>query len=219
MTDAKAWHDRWREGRIGFHASDVNPYLKAFWSTLAVRADSSVFVPLCGKSLDLHWLASRHDSVIGVELSPIAIADFFNEAALVPTRTVAGPLTFWTSNNLTLIEGDFFALDRTHLDGATAFFDRASLIALPEALRGRYMTHLANLMPSGSTGLTVTLDYTGGAMKGPPFAVSDEEFSVLCDGKFTRQRLKTVDVLENEKKFRDRGATSMSETAWRIDRD
>ncbi|MEN7344220.1 MAG: thiopurine S-methyltransferase [Pseudomonadota bacterium] len=218
MSDAKAWHDRWRDGRIGFHADHINPYLEAFWSTLSISSEASVFVPLCGKTLDLHWLAARQRHVIGVELSAIAIADFFTEADLLPERTVRGPLTFWTANNLTLIEGDFFALESVHLDQATSFFDRAALIALPVEIRKRYMAHLANLMPPDSIGLTVTLDYGGGAMTGPPFAVPDAEFSSLSQSRFDINPLQRKDVLANEGKFRDRGVTHMTETAWRLQR-
>ena len=39
----------------------------------------SILVTMCGKSVDLLWLCSRGHSVTGVELSPIAVEQFFKE--------------------------------------------------------------------------------------------------------------------------------------------
>mgnify|MGYP003529788041 CR=1 FL=1 len=47
------WHERWQTGQIGFHQSAVHPFLARWWPTLGIRADARVYVPLCGKSLDI----------------------------------------------------------------------------------------------------------------------------------------------------------------------
>ncbi len=43
------------------------------------RPSISILVPLCGKSLDLHWLYQHGHSVVGVELSGLAAKQFFEE--------------------------------------------------------------------------------------------------------------------------------------------
>ena len=50
------WESRWQEDRIGFHLKEVNPYLIKFSDQLLLQNPDRVFVPLCGKTLDLCWL-------------------------------------------------------------------------------------------------------------------------------------------------------------------
>ena len=54
--DRDFWLSTWHEGKIGFHLGTVNPQLLAHHQVLR---GTRVFVPLCGKSLDLAWLAAR----------------------------------------------------------------------------------------------------------------------------------------------------------------
>ena len=78
------WHQRWHDNQIGFHQSAPTPLLLEHWPALGVPAGAKVFVPLAGKSLDMAWLASQGYAVLGVELSPLAIAQFFAEHGLQP---------------------------------------------------------------------------------------------------------------------------------------
>ena len=80
------WHDRWREGRIGFHQDKPTPLLLKHWPSLDVAPGAKVFVPLAGKSLDLAWFASQGYRVLGVELSQLAVEQFFAEHGLQPAR-------------------------------------------------------------------------------------------------------------------------------------
>ena len=70
--DNELWQQSWRDRKTDFHQKIVSPHLVRFWSSLGLAASDRVFVPLCGKSLDLLWLAQQGHTVIGVELSPLA---------------------------------------------------------------------------------------------------------------------------------------------------
>lgn len=85
MKDPEFWHNKWAANQIGFHLEDVNPLLIEFWGHTKPQREDSVFVPLCGKSEDLIWLASKHDVVQGVELSEIAVRSFFFRTFLYTT--------------------------------------------------------------------------------------------------------------------------------------
>src|SRR3546814_8142059 len=82
--DPDFWQQRWRDNRIGFHRDGVLPLLEKHWPSLGLATGSRVFVPLCGKSLDMAWLAARGHRVLGVELSPLAVGQFFDENGLAP---------------------------------------------------------------------------------------------------------------------------------------
>lgn len=177
--DATFWHQRWSEGRIGFHEGQVNAHLKKHEAVLP--AGSTVFVPLCGKAEDLAWLAGRGHRVVGVELVESAVQAFFAEHALSPTVTSAGELKRYEAQGITLFAGDVFAVGAAQLVGATALYDRAALIALPPALRERYARHVSALMPKGAAGLLVAVEYPVGTLEGPPFSVPEAEVRQLYE--------------------------------------
>ncbi|CAG0963598.1 partial Thiopurine S-methyltransferase, partial [Gammaproteobacteria bacterium] len=102
------WLQRWHEGRIGFHRTEVMPLLEKHWGALALAAGSRVFVPLAGKSLDLLWLAAQGHRVLGVELSPLAIEQFFSEHGLTPQVHTSRYGTHHVAGDIELICGDAF---------------------------------------------------------------------------------------------------------------
>ena len=179
--EADFWHSRWQEGRIGFHQSDVNTFLKSWWPTLELTAQSTVFVPLCGKSLDMLWLAAQGYHVIGVELSEIAAQEFFSEQGLQPDIQQADNFVGYSANGVTILCGDFFDLTANDLGGVAAVFDRAALIALPKDLRQAYASHLRKLLPAGCQMLLVAMEYDETALSGPPFNVAWAEIATLFD--------------------------------------
>ena len=75
--DEQFWQARWAENQIGFHQRETNPYLERYWSQLQLPAGCQVLVPLCGKTLDMLWLAAQGHRVLGVELAERAVEDFF----------------------------------------------------------------------------------------------------------------------------------------------
>lgn len=173
------WLERWAENAIGFHQPDINSHLQAFWHELGLAPGSRVLVPLCGKSLDMLWLLSQGHEVLGVELSPTAVAAFFEENDLRPTVRQVGAFQHWQAGELSILCGDFFQLTPDELRGVSAVYDRASLVALPPAMRRRYADHLAATIAPGVPILLVTVDYPQDERDGPPFSVSEDEVRAL----------------------------------------
>ena len=207
------WHERWQTQQIGFHLDHVHPLLVKHAELL--RDDARVFVPLCGKSMDLAWLAARGHSVVGVELSELAARAFFTEQKLVATESTFGPFKRFQAGSIEILCGDFFALEPEHL-AATAVYDRAALIALPEPMRKRYVEHMAQLLPAHAKGLLITLDFD--ASSGPPFSVPSHEVHARYEPAFTVRELERSSILDIEPRFRERGITSLHETAYALER-
>jgi len=178
--DASFWRARWREGRTGFHEGRPNSFLEQFASRL--DGHQRVLVPLCGKSADLAYLASRGHRVVGAELVADAVEAFFAEHQLTPRVVPHADLTEYITESITIYAGDFFALDRARLGPIDAIYDRAAIIALPESLRRRYVDHLIDLARPRLRALTVTLVYDQAQMPGPPYSVTDEELARLYHG-------------------------------------
>jgi thiopurine S-methyltransferase len=217
-TDPEFWRDRWDRGEIGFHQSQVNADLQAHWPRLQCPQSATVFVPMCGKSVDMVWLHAQQHTVIGVELSAVAVTDFFSEQKLQPVRTRAGRLERWSVAGYELYVGDFFDLGAELLTQVRAVYDRAALIALPPPLRVRYARHLSALLGAGCPMLLLTMDYPQQQMPGPPFAVGEAVVHALFGEEFTVRQIASRDALHEEPRFQKRGLTSRDEQAYLLER-
>lgn len=208
------WLERWERAEIGFHQDQVNPYLLRYWPELHAAQGGEVFVPLCGKSLDMLWLRQQGFGVLGVELSPIAVRDFFAENGMQLTHSVSGQFDCCEADGIRILCGDFFELTRSHMTQVRAVYDRASLVALPPEMRERYARHLAEILPAGTQVLLVTFDYPQQEMAGPPFAVSPAEVEALYGPYAEVRLLMQEDALDQNPRFRQRGVTRMQENIF-----
>jgi thiopurine S-methyltransferase len=217
---ADFWLERWRDGRTFFHQPKVMPSLQKYWPTLEMPAGSRVLVPLCGKSLDMFWLAEQGMRVLGVELSQIAVEQFFAENALHPEITESAMGRHYSAPagdvNIEIICGDIFKLDAATLSSCTAVYDRAALIALPPPMREPYVRHVYGQLADGFRGVLITLDYAQEQMGGPPFSVPETEVRSLyvkhCEAVIVDRR----SILEEEPKFAERGVTKLEEIVYRM---
>jgi thiopurine S-methyltransferase len=173
------WQARWAEGRIGFHEGKPNRYLERHAARIA--SARRVLVPLCGKAVDLAYLAGRGHEVVGVELVEDAVRQFFAEQGVTPTVERRGAFVVYSAGTITVFAGDMFATDAALVGRIDAVYDRAALIALPPEMRPRYVTHVRGLA-AGAPILLVTLEYPQEVMEGPPFAVLEDEVRRLYAG-------------------------------------
>ncbi|QKQ24191.1 thiopurine S-methyltransferase [Candidatus Ruthia endofausta] len=148
MTD---WITCWHEWKIGWHKNQPNSRLIEFIACLKLSTNACVFVPLCGKSVDIYC-------------------------------------------------DDYFDFDTSILNHVSAVYDRASLIALPLALRAKYASHLYAIIPADCRMLLLTLNYPQSQMSGPPYAVNKAEVVLLFKG-FECQQLQCFNDIKNEPKF------------------
>ena len=73
------WVNKWEKNELGFHLEQPNAFLTSNFSKLALPEGSRIFLPLCGKTLDISWLLSKGYKVTGSELVPAAIDQLFAE--------------------------------------------------------------------------------------------------------------------------------------------
>ncbi len=168
------WHDKWQKQQIGFHEPKANPLLLAHLKALDLAPSSKIFLPLCGKTLDIAWLLAQGFEVVGAELNKLAVCALFEEMHITPTISECGALTRYSAKGLDIYLGDIFALQATTLGPVAAIYDRAALIALPETMRRDYSKHIRNLTGTAKQ-LLITVEYDQSLQAGPPFNVSAAE--------------------------------------------
>lgn len=212
------WLERWREGRIGFHLNQVMPLLRKHWPSLQVASGERVLVPLCGKTLDMAWLASQGYKVLGVELSQVAVEQFFDEHSLTPTQHDTTQGRHYIAGDIEIICGDIFQLSAETLSECAAVYDRAALIALPARMRQGYVDHIYNQLPHDCKGLLITLDYPQEQKDGPPFSVPDAEVQTLFSGATSATIIDRRDILQEEEKFVQSGVQRLETIVYRLDR-
>ena len=191
--DASFWLQKWKKNDIGFHKSEANPILVKYFKELSLVKGSRVFLPLCGKTLDIPWLLSNGYRIAGAELIEIAIEQLFIELGVEPKISGAGELKHYSAINIDIFVGDIFDVSSHMLGPVNAIYDRAALVALPEAMRNRYTAHLTEITVKAPQ-LLVSYEYDQNLMDGPPFSISNEEVNQHYGDNYNLTLLASTDV-------------------------
>ena len=206
--EADFWHNRWERGEIGFHEGKANPLLVAYFKKLHLKNGCRVFIPLCGKTLDIAWLLAGGYQVVGAELSKLAIDELFQSLCLQPTIVQTGALMHYSANDIDIYVGDIFDLTTQTLGKVHAIYDRAAIVALPAETRKHYAAHLMNITHSAPQ-LVIAYEYDQSLMNGPPFSVSEVELQRHYGASYSLAALETKEV-EGAMKNK----TAATETIW-----
>jgi len=187
-TAGPSWQDRWQAGQIGFHKPEPHDLLVRHQPDLKGRA--RVYVPLCGKSVDLVWLFEHGHDVVGSEFVPEAVAAFFAEQTEAleakPTSVVFGDVVLHEVPGLRIVQGDAFAVDTAILGGSVdAVWDRAALVAIDPDRRADYVTALKRVLTRDGVIVLVTFSYDQAKMDGPPWSIDRAEVERLFGADFT----------------------------------
>ena len=214
---AEFWLERWRTGATGWHQAAVNPLLIKHWPALNLSSRCSVFVPLCGKSLDMRWLREAGHSLFGVELAEAAVRAFFEEAS-IPFERVENPgeLPRFSGGGYHIYCGDYLEISAPQLHVAKGTYDRGALIALPPKQRMIYADHVQRVIPRGGRILLLTLEYDQAKADGPPFSVEAGEVQALYGARCRVEPLERLQTDDLPPHFKEAGMATLTERVYRI---
>jgi thiopurine S-methyltransferase len=210
--DASFWHQRWRTNEIPFHEHAVNQQLLKHFSALSLAKAGRVFVPLCGKSLDIGWLLSRGHAVAGAELSEIAVQQLFVELGMEPSIVELGTVRHYHGQKIDIFVGDIFQVSREMLRPVDAVYDRAALVALPAEVRQRYAAHLMEITATAPQ-LLICYEYDQALQAGPPFSVGRKELHRHYRESYRLTLLDSADVAGGLK-----GKCPAKENVWLLNK-
>ena len=215
------WSERWENGQIGFHQSKVHPMLRSHAPDL-VRPVDTVLVPLCGKSLDLLFLAELisgpEAKVQGVEFIEQAVREFFNENRI--EHRDAGEGRF-VSEKIELFCRDFLGSSPAQLAGigpANFIYDRAALVALPAEMRPAYAQNITRVAAPKALMFLVTFEYDQRKVPGPPFSIAPETVAELYAPHFIIEERERHVAPPRNPRFVEGGVESVAEVAWLLKR-
>lgn len=215
--EAKFWLERWMNRQIGWHQAEFNPWLVKYWPTFGLPESASVFVPLCGKSLDMLWLKAAGHRVFGVELSELAIKEFFAEAQ-IEFEIIENPpeLPRYRGDVFNIYCGDYLEISAPQLGVAHGTYDRGGLVALPAEQRITFADHVQRVIPDGGHMLLLTFEYDQALVAGPPFNVAQAEVQALYGGRCKVELLETATTDVVPPHFTEAGVTSALEGVYHI---
>ncbi|XP_035825696.1 probable thiopurine S-methyltransferase isoform X2 [Aplysia californica] len=201
----KYWSNRWDEGSIGFHKDEVHPMLIKYFDKLFPSGKTGrVFVPLCGKTLDMRWLAGKDISVVGLDAVRMSLEQFFSDQNLQYTEEKApqlaenGALLKSSDNKIHLYLGDMLNFSPDVEGTFEAVWDRASLVALNREDVSKYVSIIKSLLKPGGRCLLEVMDYDVSIMEDlgdlstrppPPHPMYEAELKQLYEPEFTVQYL------------------------------
>lgn len=204
------WIQRWEEKNIGFHEENINPLLIKYLKTLNLKHSSKVFIPLCGKTLDISWLLMLGHDIIGAELSEIAVKELFDELHLTPKISKYDNILMYSAPNINIFVGDIFDIKTSMIDKIDIIYDRAALVALPKDVRIRYTQHLRELS-NNAPQILFCCEYDQSLMNPTPFSIEEDEIKEHYENHYTIKLLEKKEIEGGLK-----GKYEASDTVWHL---
>ncbi|XP_060084614.1 thiopurine S-methyltransferase-like isoform X1 [Ylistrum balloti] len=173
--EMQGWLNCWEKDTAPWHIHHVHEAIEKYHEILAASptAKNKIFIPLCGKTVDIKYLADRGNEVVGLEASEIAVRDFFTEQNIEYTSedvpAVKGKLYRSSDKMIKIYCCDLFLFSAEVESGFSGIWDRGSLIAMSQADQKRYIGLIKTLTYPGIGYLLEMPDRDPNI--GPPFSV------------------------------------------------
>jgi thiopurine S-methyltransferase len=216
------WQDKWRRNDIAFHQPQVNPLLQQYLPSLKLRPGDQVLVPLCGKSVDMDWFIQQGLSVIGVEVSAVAIADYFAALAIIPKQQAQGNFMRWHFEQRQILCGDIFDLRLKDLNKIKLVYDCAALTALPPQLRILYVAHLRRTLPASNQILLMTVESSETSLSPldtlPSAQRIDSEVSALYQKEYQIELLHGASCIRIDPEYPSIGPCALDEKVYLLNK-
>jgi thiopurine S-methyltransferase len=208
------WARRWKAGQTSFHEGAPNDLLTRHVARVETKPRLRIFVPLCGKTFDMRWLAERGHEVVGVEVVSDAVTGFFEDWKVDPARSKIGGSPALSANGVTLVCGDMFAQTPEALGKFDVIYDRAALVALEPSTRASYVERCKSFLGIGGVTFLVTLAYDQSLALGPPWSIDPTSVQWLFSGR-------PIEALETHaisatKRLAEAGIATVDESAYLI---
>jgi len=212
------WIQAWKEGQTRFHLSEINPNLLNYvdQNPKLTQEKMNIFVPLCGKTLDLIFLRDLGHNVYGIELSQLAVEEFFKQNDISYKIKDVGDLKAYCSKGITIYLGDFFKLTKDLLSNIGLIYDRAAIVALPESMRKIYFEKLTQLLEKETKILMISFERVPQTDHGPPHSIPRQEIVNYCEGNFLYKVLNESKEKINSSKLQEVGITHMTRIIFEL---
>lgn len=220
----ETWEQMWTTDKPEFHCDEVNTMLmKQHREFTRGRKNLRILVPLCGKSLDMMWLADQGHSVVGVELLRKGIEAFFCDNKLThreePIKLrpgVQGTVFKANEKDISLVECSIFDFCPEAVGGQfDCIWDRGSIPCINMMKEGRLNQYidlmLACLKPDGRYFLAFLAPESVEGIPSKFKFITEENLTELFRERCTIQFLGKDKIPEESRESEERREASKSE--------
>jgi len=151
--------------------------------------DKRVLVPLCGDSFSIIYFASKGCTVVGCELTEIAIEKLIERInksypqSFTTEIKKGGKIYRSNDNKIIIVQGDIFDSDIPFAGTFDLVYDRAALVALDPSMRVNYCKRISSLI---SENTLLFFDVVERGDGGPPYTITQNDLLQLYPEKFKR---------------------------------
>ena len=222
------WDKLYEEQKDQWTNTSVDQELFKFHDILADgKTGLDILVPMCGKTSVLLLLAKKGHRVTGIEWSELSIKQFFEMNGLGYTTKSCNigdtEMTVYTANDksITIYCGDIFAFKEDDLGGFDCIFDHETIASFEptKVKRTMYAQLINSFMKPGGRILLSFYDYEHSEHPSMPFAVTEDEVTMLYTDNFNPpQLLDDIDATKTDNLFDTRGCQEMALPIWTLSR-
>ncbi|NII25783.1 methyltransferase [Pseudoflavitalea sp. X16] len=169
--NAGYWDERYQTEQTSWDIGYISTPLKAYFDQLTNKY-LAILIPGCGNSYEAEYLLQQgFTNITLIDIAPLL------------TEKLAVKFSQYVGRQLTIITGDFFALEGQY----DLIIEQTFFCALQPSLRKDYMHKMYELLKPGGklVGVLFNRTFEGG----PPFGGSMEEYKGLFEQKFTLHTL------------------------------
>ncbi|KAL7644769.1 UNVERIFIED_CONTAM: hypothetical protein RMT77_004582 [Armadillidium vulgare] len=173
------WETLWSKNTAPWHQKEICPFLLKNSSNLNFTSPKRVFIPLCGKASELKWFYDQGFEVVGVELIPIPVENFFMEQNLtfkireLPWAKVYESL----DQRIKIYVADIFSVEPEEVGKFDVIWARGDYTTVKIAEREKYSKLMKQLCKEKFLYFLCTLQFEVpvGRHDTPPRPISHEE--------------------------------------------
>lgn len=201
------WLDKWEQGMLGWHRDKVDAILQKYLKQLTGERESiSILVTLCGKTLDLPWLADQGHDVVGCELSELAGKQLFEENNIPYSVSTVKDFKVFSATNkkLKFYAGDFYKLDASLIGPFDVIWDHNAFGAVSPDDRSRYIEILTSLLvPHRGKILLSNYEYDQSKRNVAPYSLNTLQIKEYFGSSYEVELLERMDYNDSffTKKF------------------
>ena len=195
------WIKAWNADYIPFHKPTPHADLIKHEEVLLPKT-SSVFIPLCGKSVDMKYLSDKGHKVVGLEVSEKGILEFFKDNELSYSRKTHSTLPFDVFQadgaDITIYMGDMFEATSQLLGTFDAIWDKSSYVAINANERPKYRGIMATLLKPEGIWLLNCYEYDETKYRATPHSINEVEIMQSFGDQFEVEKLSCCSAHESK---------------------
>ena len=157
------WAKMWTEGKTDFHSDKLcDFFIKHVAMLINDRQGIKIFVPLCGKAVEMKWLWENGHEIVGVECGEVALKQFFEEQKIefsvdeIPS--IEGKLYKSKDNKIRPYCCDMYKFSSSVECGFDAVWDCGALNAINLDDQEKYIHIIKSIMGDNCINLTIIDD-------------------------------------------------------------